>query len=219
MHLRAYPTLFVVMYAVQYLSKCIAANYLYKPQTYIAATTSGRLFMVNLTSSGGQIHFTSHVFAGPVQRTSFIPSLIWGSTPAVQPEPGNISAVVWYSVEGDQRQAWALIESRIQQWDISEGGWETLVCDHDVRDTICDAMEISDSDAVDMELVDMAVEADGELVVLVSYAGSSDKSQITAPTGSRRSYSLVRISRTMEGEFEAGICRPIPYQSVRDTHT
>lgn len=169
--------------------------------------------MINLISSGGQIQFTSHLFAGPAQKKSFIPSLIWGSTPTVQFEPGNINTVVWHSTKEGQHQIWALVESRIQKWDLSDEGWETSVLEFDIKDTVNVAMRITDSDAVDLEMIDLVVQEDGDLIALVSYAISAGETG-SSFVGPKRSYYLVRLSHTMEDELEARSCQPIPYQSV-----
>lgn len=137
-----------------------------QPQTYIATTSTGRLFRLTLTSSGGKIHLNSHVFARPVPSltlTNFIPSF-WSSAPSLQPESGNISAVALGETNATGKEIWALVDTRVQKWNMSVEGWEEVVLDADVagvlRLAVREHFESAPEDNIelDLELVDIAIE-------------------------------------------------------------
>ena len=142
---------------------------LLQPQTYIATTSTGRLFRLTLTSSGGKIHLNSHLFSRPspaLTLTNFLPSL-WsaGSTSTIQPTAGNISALALGEVSPTgEKEVWALVNTRIQKWKMSVEGWEEVVLDEEVADLLrgsirdnFDSAPADDSE-LDLELVDLAVE-------------------------------------------------------------
>lgn len=139
---------------------------LWQPQTYIAATSSGRLFRITLASSGGKKHLNSHVFARPAPAltlTNFLPSL-WSSSPGVQPAPGNISAVALGGEDASGKEVWALVDTRVQMWNMSTEGWEESLMDEEIAELVRDSLRetfegISNDDSeLDLELVDIALE-------------------------------------------------------------
>uniref|UniRef100_A0A0W0FLK8 Uncharacterized protein n=1 Tax=Moniliophthora roreri TaxID=221103 RepID=A0A0W0FLK8_MONRR len=199
-------------------------------QTYVASTTSGSLFRLVLTSTGGKYHIASHLFSRPAQHLSLsrlIPSL-FSSTPAssstaqINLEPGNISSLALgaTTVEGG-REIWALVDSRVQKWDMKLDGWEEVILDEDVGDTIRAAVRKTFGDSVekddakmDLELVDVAVDGAHKLVVLVSYAGKDQDDIMVMDLGSiRRIYALVQLA-VMGDTFKLESVRGIPYQST-----
>jgi nuclear pore complex protein Nup133 len=138
-----------------------------QPQTYIATTSSGRLFRLTLTSSGGKNHLTPHLFSRPLPSltlANFLPSL-FSSPPTFQPDSGNISAVaLGEKALAGGKEVWALVDTRVQKWNMSVEGWEEVVLDMEVagllRRGIRDVFEgvPGDDSELDLELVDIAVE-------------------------------------------------------------
>ncbi|KAK7054841.1 hypothetical protein VNI00_003304 [Paramarasmius palmivorus] len=199
-------------------------------QTYVASTTSGSLFRLVLTSTGGKYHIASHLFSKPSQHLSLsrlIPSIFssastTSSTSQINLEPGNVSSIALgaTTVEGG-REIWALVDSRVQKWDMKLDGWEEVVFDEDIGDTIRDAVRKTFGDAVekddakmDLELVDVAIDGAHKLVVLVSYAAKEQDDIMAMDVGGiRRIYSLVQLS--LIGDiFKIESVRGIPYQST-----
>lgn len=138
-----------------------------QPQTYIATTSTGRLFRLTLASSGGKSHLTPHIFSRPLPTltlTNFLPSL-WSSPPTFQPDSGNVSAVaLGGTTSTGGKEVWALVDTRIQKWNMSAEGWEEVVLDVEVggllRASVRDVFEGAplDDSEMDLELVDIATE-------------------------------------------------------------
>ncbi|KAK0193758.1 Non-repetitive/WGA-negative nucleoporin C-terminal-domain-containing protein [Armillaria mellea] len=197
------------------------------PQTYIASTTSGVLFRLMLTSSGGNLRLTSHAFARPTSSlsltrlySSFFASS--GSRTPLASEPGNVSAVALGRETVDGGEIWALIDTRIQLWELKAEGWEDIVRDDEVseiiraalRDTFGSSVEQDDAN-MDLELLDMAVDRQGRLVVLLSYASGEEEHIYTNMDtgGIRRIYSLVHLTLSNDA-FAVDSVRSVPYQST-----
>ncbi|KAK0450161.1 Non-repetitive/WGA-negative nucleoporin C-terminal-domain-containing protein [Armillaria borealis] len=197
------------------------------PQTYIASTTSGVLFRLMVTSSGGNLRLTSHAFARPTSSlsltrlySSFFASS--GSKTPLASEPGNVSAVALGRETVDGGEIWALIDTRIQLWELKAEGWEDIVRDDEVseiirvalRDTFGSSVEQDDAN-MDLELLDIAVDRQGRLVVLLSYAGGEEEHIYTNMDtgGIRRIYSLVHLTLSNDA-FTVDSVRSVPYQST-----
>ncbi|KAK0500496.1 hypothetical protein EDD18DRAFT_1307884 [Armillaria luteobubalina] len=197
------------------------------PQTYIASTTSGVLFRLMVTSSGGNLRLTSHAFARPTSSlsltrlySSFFPSS--GSKTPLASEPGNVSAVALGRETVDGGEIWALIDTRIQLWELKAEGWEDIIRDDEVseiiraalRDTFGSSVEQDDAN-LDLELLDIAVDRQGRLVVLLSYAGGEEAHIYTNMDtgGIRRIYSLVHLTLSNDA-FTVDSVRSVPYQST-----
>jgi nuclear pore complex protein Nup133 len=95
--------------------------------------------------------------------TNFLPSL-WSSPPVFQPDPGNISAVALGETTPTGKEVWALVDTRVQKWNMSVEGWEEVVLDVDVAELlkigvreVFETAPVEDSE-LDLELVDIAVE-------------------------------------------------------------
>ncbi|KAK0204765.1 hypothetical protein DFS33DRAFT_1322617 [Desarmillaria ectypa] len=197
------------------------------PQTYIASTTSGVLFRLMLISSGGNLHLTSHVFARPASSLSLtrLYSSFFASSGSKTPlvsEPGNISALALGHATVDGGEIWALIDTRIQLWELKAEGWEDIVRDDEVseiiraalRDTFGSSVEQDDAN-MDLELLDIAVDRQGRLVVLLSYAGGEEEHLYMNmdTSGIRRIYSLVHLTLSNDA-FTVDSVRSVPYQST-----
>ena len=108
---------------------------------------------------------TSRLFSRPHSSLSlsrFFPSL-WAA-PILQPEAGNIIAVALGTKNNLGTDVWALIDSRIQQWNMSSEGWEEITFEEDLIGIIRPALQESISPAstpnayIDIELLDLVVE-------------------------------------------------------------
>jgi nuclear pore complex protein Nup133 len=100
-----------------------------------------------------------------------MPSLFSSSPSAsnasyITPEPGNINAISL----GDKtitggREVWALVDTRIQRWDMKSEGWEQLLLDEEVASIVRTAVREAfgqgveqDNARMDLELVDLAID-------------------------------------------------------------
>ncbi|EEB97429.1 hypothetical protein MPER_03255, partial [Moniliophthora perniciosa FA553] len=107
------------------------------------------------------------------------------------------------------------------KWDMKLDGWEEVILDEDIGDTIRAAVRKTFGDTVekddakmDLELVDVAVDGAHKLVVLVSYAGKEQDDIMAMDVSSiRRIYALVQLA-VMGDTFKAESVRSIPYQSL-----
>ncbi|KDQ60778.1 hypothetical protein JAAARDRAFT_190924 [Jaapia argillacea MUCL 33604] len=189
--------------------------------TYVVSTSTGRLLRLTVTSSGGKYHLAFHVFSRPqssLSLTRFLPSL-W-STPTVETEGGYVSSVALGEGNTLSRDVWALVETRVQKWNMTTEGWEEIVMDEEIAEIIRPAIRAAfpafspgnDSD-LDLELLDLAVEKSGALVVLVSYAGIEDDSAMDIEMHPRRIYAIVRLSN-YSGIFKVDQVHGVPYQST-----
>ncbi|PSR74094.1 hypothetical protein PHLCEN_2v10050 [Hermanssonia centrifuga] len=193
------------------------------PQTYILSTSLGRLFRLVLTASGGKYRVSSHSFNRPPPTLSFsrlLPSFL--ATPNLAAEGGNISAVVLSDRPQDSSgsDVWALIDLRLQKWDMSIEGWEELTFDEDISTLIAPEIQarfnVSDDTEIDLELLDLSVNSPSELLVLVSFAGQDDNSNMDIGVQPRRIYAIVSLS------YNVGILaissskktQKVPYQST-----
>jgi nuclear pore complex protein Nup133 len=88
-----------------------------------------------------------------------LPSL-W-SSPTSQAEAGNIAAIALGAKTNRGTEIWALVESRVQKWNVTAEGWEEFVLQEDIvailRPTIQNTLR-APSDYLDLELLDLAVD-------------------------------------------------------------
>lgn len=119
---------------------------------YLAATSTGRIFRLGITSQGGKYTLTVRLFAPPTSSSSLSLSRLlgWsGPSPAVRPEPGNVVAL---ALSGNDM--FALVETRIQKWTL---GTEELKGEADVAGVVREAIG-GGIGIEDLEGVDLAVE-------------------------------------------------------------
>jgi len=91
--------------------------------------------------------------------TRFLPSL-W-SSPASQAEPGNISAIALGAKTNLGTDVWALVESRVQKWNVATEGWEEFILQEDIGVVLRNAIQDTLRDPsvyLDLELLDLAVD-------------------------------------------------------------
>ncbi|KAI0362165.1 hypothetical protein OH77DRAFT_1515456 [Trametes cingulata] len=191
-------------------------------QTFIASTTTGRLFRLVVTSSGGKYHLSVHAFGRPQSALSFsrlLPGFL--SDPEQQPQRGFVSAVAAQDLErgASGRLVWALVDLRLQQWNMSVEGWEKLLAEEDIGEQTRAAVREhfptapqSDVD-LDLELLDLKLQKPGDMVMLVSWAGQEDDTSAEFATHPRRVYAIVYL-RHLPGAFTVTKVQAVPYQST-----
>ncbi|KAI0831351.1 hypothetical protein BC628DRAFT_1311430 [Trametes gibbosa] len=192
-------------------------------QTFIASTTAGRLFRLVVTSSGGKYHLSFHPFGRPQSSLSRLLPSFW-SGPEQQPQPGFISAVAVEELArgATGRLVWALVDLRLQQWNMSIEGWETLEIEEDIGERTRTAVRehfpgAPESDVeLDLELLDLKLQESDDMVMLVSWAGQDEESTSTdldLATHPRRVYAIVYL-RHLPGAFTVAKVQAVPYQST-----
>ncbi|CAK5277413.1 unnamed protein product [Mycena citricolor] len=119
-------------------------------------------------------------------------------------------------------ELWALVDTRIQRWEMKTEGWEQLLLEEDIASLIKSALidafgaGIETTRApLDLELVDIAVDGQGHIVILASYAGREEPrlNAMDVNSGFRRIYALVRIS-SLGDLFKVDDVLDVPYQST-----
>ncbi|EIN07336.1 hypothetical protein PUNSTDRAFT_71669 [Punctularia strigosozonata HHB-11173 SS5] len=189
-----------------------------EPQTYVAATSLGRIFHLNLTSSGGRSTLSAHPFSRP---SSGILSRLLFSSSSPLTEPGTINAICIGERSAAGKDVWALIDTRLQKWNMSDEGWEELLTDEELadiirpalRDTLGSAAAVGDDARMDLELLDLAIERTGQLVILVSFAGVEDSYVVGQGSSPRRIYAIVRVAYRA-GEAKVQKIGAVPYHST-----
>lgn len=76
-------------------------------------------------------------------------------------EPGNIAAVALGTKSNLGTDIWALVESRVQKWNVAAEGWEEFVSQEDIAAAIQPAIQNtlrSPPKYLDLELLDLAVD-------------------------------------------------------------
>jgi nuclear pore complex protein Nup133 len=159
---------------------------------------------------------------------------IWSSQ-APQAEAGNIAAIALGAKTNLGTDIWALVESRIQKWNVAAEGWEELTLQEDVgvvlRHAIQDTLR-APSTYLDLELLDLAVDrlvplsssseslangsliSTGKLLVLTSHGDTGEHEDMAYSSTPRRIYNVAQISMSsslLQVEKLIGV----PYQSVR----
>ncbi|KAN0123739.1 Non-repetitive/WGA-negative nucleoporin C-terminal domain containing protein [Russula decolorans] len=187
------------------------------PQTFIASTSVGRLFRLTLSTSGGRYHFTARLFSrtqSSLSLSRFLPSL-WSSQ-ASQAEAGNIAAIALGAKTNLGVDIWALVDSRVQRWHVAADGWEELTLQEDVgvvlRQAIQDTLR-APSAYLDLELLDLAVDISGKLLVLTSHGDTGEHEDMNYNSTPRRTYYVAQISMS-SGLLQVQKLISVPYQST-----
>jgi nuclear pore complex protein Nup133 len=82
----------------------------------------------------------------------------------VIPESGYVNAVALGLETTLAKEIWALVDTRLQKWNMVVEGWEDVVVDEDVANIVRPAIRNafpsapSDDSALDLELIDLALE-------------------------------------------------------------
>ncbi|KAG6334835.1 hypothetical protein ID866_4257 [Astraeus odoratus] len=160
---------------------------------YLAATSMGRIFRLMIMSQGGKYTLAARLFAPPPPASSLSLARLFGwpaPSPVTRPEPGNVVTLV-----ASGNNAFALVETRIQQWALDR---EEIVKEKDVGDVVREAIG-SGAEVEDLESIDLAVESANTLVLLVSYFSSATSEDPGAMVldqyeyRPRRVYAVVRL--------------------------
>lgn len=117
------------------------------------------------------------------------------------------------------------VDTRIQLWNLRFEGYEELVSEEDLCESIREAIQESTPAAsrrgsgveLDVELLDVVLESSSKVVLLVSYAGVDDENSMVVSNNPRRMYALIRFSYTANA-FVAEDVIVVPYQSVSMLH-
>jgi hypothetical protein len=104
---------------------------------------------------------------------------------------------------------------------MSDEGWEELLVDEELadvvrpalRDALGSAAAVGADSRMDLELLDLAIERTGQLVILVSFAGVEDDYGVEVGSLPRRIYAVVRIAYKA-GEVRVQKVGGVPYHSV-----
>ncbi|KAF7796965.1 hypothetical protein EIP86_008153 [Pleurotus ostreatoroseus] len=193
-------------------------------QSYIASTSTGRLFRLILTASGGKYHLSAHSFQRAPSGLSLfrlLPS--FRSSQELAIEGGNINAIAISERAQDitGKDIWTLIDFRIQRWNMSVEGWEELGLDEDISvhvgPEICSRFASNKTvGELDLEFLDLEVTGPDELLVLVSFAGQEDTTSLDLTPQPRRIYAIVPLTHAA-GSFQVSSTRKVvkvPYQST-----
>ncbi|KAH9946079.1 uncharacterized protein BXZ73DRAFT_86275 [Epithele typhae] len=192
------------------------------PLTFIASTSAGRLFRFTVTSSGGRYHLSTQAFGRPSGGSLSLTRLLPGfwSTPELQPTAGNINAVAVANLArgATGRIVWALVDTRLQQWNMSVEGWDELLAEEDIseqlRVAVWEHFQTAPKDEVelDLELLDLKLQGSHDMIMLVSFAGREDYSS-ESESLPRRIYAVISLKH-LPGSFQVLKVRPVPYQST-----
>ncbi|KAH8833666.1 Non-repetitive/WGA-negative nucleoporin C-terminal-domain-containing protein [Flagelloscypha sp. PMI_526] len=195
-------------------------------QLYLASTSNGRAFRINLVSIGGKLHLTSRAFSpnsSSFSISGLIPSLFGASSQVpTPPQGGCINAIALGALSPgiDSREVWILVERQIQLWKVSSGGREELVFVIDLLEPVNRALHLDTSDLSDstseltgLELLDVAVERD-QLAVLISYTGWEGDEMMKVDTTTRRRMYATLFCTTTERSVQIEAIRSIPYEST-----
>ncbi|XP_006458086.1 hypothetical protein AGABI2DRAFT_216285 [Agaricus bisporus var. bisporus H97] len=194
-------------------------------QTFLASTSSGHLFRLGLTPTGGKYRLVSHLFARPttsLNLSRFFPSLFGASElrPADAMNAYVSSITLGKLSTTGEREVWVLVNERIQKWELKPEGWEELLLDRNVvgllKTAVKDKFRISEEDdqSMDFELIDLAFESEDKLVVLVSYAHAEESSLMSTDiSGMRRVFAVVRLS-VYGDTFKIESTKSVPYQTT-----
>ncbi|KIY43404.1 hypothetical protein FISHEDRAFT_52783 [Fistulina hepatica ATCC 64428] len=175
--------------------------------SFIASTNAGNMFRLTVTSARSRLQLSVQPFIRPTtsRLSRFLPSLFASSSAeSVRAAPGYISAVVLgvQSPSGGQ-YVWALIDSRIQRWDVLLDS-EELSLDVDISMTVTSRLHSEfGSRAHDPLLLDLAMQSDGRLIILTSYSDTKDDLQ--------DKYALIQVAHVGD-TFRVEAARAVPYQ-------
>ncbi|TFK42541.1 hypothetical protein BDQ12DRAFT_732185 [Crucibulum laeve] len=190
-------------------------------RTFIASSSLGNLYRLALTSSGGKYQLASHTFSRPAPSRSFsrlLPSIFTASPTSSSSDDFEsiYSIAIGPPQESGENNVWAISKRRVQKWILKSEGWEEFVMEYDLADLVEPALEkaFGLSHNLDLEMLDMAVNSNGNIVVLISHAPDEPPStamDMTAPV--RRIYSLATIS-VLRDFFKVENIKSVPYQST-----
>ena len=168
-----------------------------------------------------------------VSLSRFLPSL-W-SSPTSQAEGGNIAAIALGAKTNLGTDIWALVDSRVQRWNVAAEGFEELTLQEDISVVLRNAIQDtihgpSILTYLDLELLDLAVDrlvsphyqcfrplnsstSSGKLLVLTSHGDTGEHVDMSYSSTPRRIYNVAQISMS-SGSLRVDKLIGVPYQSV-----
>ncbi|GAA5931821.1 Nup133p [Sporobolomyces koalae] len=206
-------------------SELIRSLDLLSPTSYLASTSTSRIFIITINSISGRTEVTARVLEKSVGWASSIFSSVFGAR-SLDPRAGILSLAISQPRAGGkndsaaaagEKQVFAVMEKTAQVWSVSSAGTgERLVGpDVDIFAGILEALEGrkvgNEQWAMNegkVEIVDSGVTAKGELAVLVSHVGSQT-------TPGFQSFAIVLLNVVGSIVEVAGITR-LNYQSRPD---
>ncbi|GAA6029226.1 hypothetical protein JCM8097_003577 [Rhodosporidiobolus ruineniae] len=201
---------------------------LVSPSTYLLSTSRARVFIVSVTSVGGRADLAARPLERQVGWAGSIFSAVFGASgKAVDPRAGILALAVspgkGSSAAADkERTVYAVMEKSVQVWTVptrgGESGGERLVVDeqdifHGVLEALKGEKVGNDQWALNggqVEVLDAAVTAAGDLAVLVSHVH-------TATKDGARSFAVARLEvGAQHGHVVVKGCTELAYQARPD---
>ncbi|KAH8116942.1 Non-repetitive/WGA-negative nucleoporin C-terminal-domain-containing protein [Phellopilus nigrolimitatus] len=189
-----------------------------EPQTFIATTSGGRLFLLAVTSTAGRFSVIHHPFSlqrpqSTIERLRFFP---WGETAPVY-SSGCVTAAAVNGLTDEGFEVWACMDLSIVKWNVIKKGWEQFEFEEDINDVLFTALKaafsnVKSEEELDLELLDIAFDSQNDFILLTSFnPGLEDESGMD--TRPRRFYVVARLSR--DGRtFTVKALRTVPYQTI-----
>ncbi|GAA5844336.1 hypothetical protein JCM5353_008463 [Sporobolomyces roseus] len=198
-------------------SEMIRSLQLLSPTSYLASTSSSRIFVVTINSISGRTELSTRVLEKSVGWASSIFSSVFGAK-ALDPRAGILALAISPTVTSNgEKQVFAVLEKTAQVWNVSStGSGERLVgAEVDIFAGVLEALEGrkvgNEQWAINegkVEIVDAGVTSKGELAILVSHS--------TAQTAQGfQSFAIVLLNVAGSIVEVAGIIR-LNYQSRPD---
>ncbi|EJD02313.1 uncharacterized protein FOMMEDRAFT_124682 [Fomitiporia mediterranea MF3/22] len=187
-----------------------------EPLKFVATTSTGRLFLLSITSTEGRFRVASHPFTltrpqGTMER---LRSGFWGEKPPSY-SGGFITAASVTDVNDEGFEVWICADMKVVRWTVLYKGWEQFEAEEDIEQKLLppleEAFKVTSGALSDLELLDIAFDAEDHLVLLASFSAGVDN-ESSIDTRPRRHYVVVRMKREDNMQF-AGI-RTVPYQTI-----
>ncbi|KZT42039.1 hypothetical protein SISSUDRAFT_1125969 [Sistotremastrum suecicum HHB10207 ss-3] len=170
----------------------VSGIYRYTDSTYIVVTTASLPYRLTIVSSLGKYSIRVAAFQRQTSYLSRVTSIFSASTSG---SLGAAVSVAFGKVIHGSRTLWLLLESALQQWQLSEEGFEKMV--HQESHLIeliagglaqFDGVRFKDFHELDIELLDLNVLKSSELVLLIAFTGRDDPE-----AQPQRKYALVKL--------------------------
>ncbi|KAG8888995.1 hypothetical protein FRB98_006259 [Tulasnella sp. 332] len=197
----------------------VKAIYRYENLVYIVLTSAGYLHRLTISTTMGQCNiiatrFKSSTYLQPITRYFFASNAKAGDSGA------GIALALGLSSTKHSRDAWLLTENQLQKWEVSVNAWEKLDNEMDVRSFVNNTLQSrgigkDGAHALDEELLDVAVDSNGIILILISYAGDLDSHSFSSGNTPTRTYAIVRLKEEKQVYTEEGL-DPISYDMNRD---
>ncbi|THH12017.1 hypothetical protein EW145_g257 [Phellinidium pouzarii] len=187
-----------------------------EPQTFVATTSSGRLFLFTVTSNDGRFRIVRHAFSLTAPQSTMARLRFWGE-PAPIYSSGCVTAAAICNMTDEGFDVWTCMDTSIVRWQVLKKGWEQFAFEEEVDDLLFNSLvevfpNIDLETGLDLELLDIAFDLQNDLVLLISFnAGLEDESGMD--TRPRRFYVVVRLSRN-DDKFKVEAIRTVPYQTI-----